>query len=150
MENGSTCVSHLLVFIQLCITILSSLIVLILIMMFYEPVEARGGVAERKRAWLYFWLAWLSCAVGLGALAAFIAYFGPRSDAVKRFADVTGFINATANVVAYAPQLYSTYKLKHVGSVSILTYMIQAPGAWLLVAFQVSANRSDYLIYVPR
>lgn len=54
-------------------------------------------------------------------------------DTVKLWAGFLGLTSAALAVIQYAPQIYTTWKLKLVGALSIPMMCIQTPGAILMV-----------------
>lgn len=49
----------------------------------------------------------------------------------RRLATLFGLLALGVGFVQYFPQLYTTYKLKHTGSLSILMMLVQIPGGYL-------------------
>ena len=61
--------------------------------------------------------------------AVLIAHTGYDSNYTQRYADASNIAAAIAMVLTWMPQILHTYRLKDVGSLSIITLAIQAPGA---------------------
>lgn len=47
--------------------------------------------------------------------------------------------------VSNAPQIWTTYQLKRVGSNSILAFAIQAPGSALVLIFQIESHTNAFV-----
>lgn len=58
----------------------------------------------------------------------------PPSDALIKWANFLGVQSAVLASIQYIPQLWTTWKLKHVGSLSIPMMCIQTPGSFVWVA----------------
>jgi hypothetical protein len=54
-------------------------------------------------------------------------------DTIKLWAGFLGLTSAALAVIQYAPQIYTTWKLRLVGALSIPMMCIQTPGAVLMV-----------------
>ncbi|KAK3709487.1 hypothetical protein LTR37_010860 [Vermiconidia calcicola] len=83
---------------------------------------------------------------------AIIASSPPKSTRPKTWADILGTIAGTLAAIQYIPQIYFTWKLKGLGSLSIVTMVIQVPGAFVF-AFSLGLRVgwegwSTWLVYV--
>ncbi|KAI0392864.1 ATP synthase F0 [Xylariaceae sp. FL0594] len=65
-------------------------------------------------------------------ISASLAFAAPQY--LGRWADLLGVTAAVLAAVQYMPQIWTTYKLKHAGSLSILMMTIQTPGGFLFAA----------------
>lgn len=81
----------------------------------------------------------VAVAVVCGAIGHFIATFIVSVIVLARFpnhlqtwANVLGVACAILTSVQYFPQIWTTFKLKHVGSLSIPMMMIQVPGSFVM------------------
>lgn len=74
--------------------------------------------------------------------ALFVSLTGVCSRKTLLFADLCGWVSAVFQVCQLMPQIIHTYVHKGVGSVSILTLFIQAPGGYLLVYFLLAAGEN--------
>eukprot|EP01095_Lingulamoeba_sp_RSL-Kostka_P016111 TRINITY_DN7732_c2_g1_i1.p1 TRINITY_DN7732_c2_g1~~TRINITY_DN7732_c2_g1_i1.p1 ORF type:complete len:315 (+),score=37.46 TRINITY_DN7732_c2_g1_i1:36-980(+) len=76
--------------------------------------------------------------------------FGYKSAIVQNFGLLCGFFVVVAAIFQYTPQIFYTFKTKKVGSLSLLMLIIQCPGNFLVVLFQVlySANFSTWLPFL--
>ncbi|KAK3716170.1 hypothetical protein LTR37_006615 [Vermiconidia calcicola] len=83
---------------------------------------------------------------------AIIASSPPKSTLPQTWADILGTIAGTLAAIQYIPQIYFTWKLKGLGSLSIVTMVIQVPGAFLF-AFSLGLRVgwegwSTWLVYI--
>ncbi|KAI1261039.1 ATP synthase F0 [Xylariaceae sp. FL1019] len=65
-------------------------------------------------------------------VSAALAFGAPTH--LGTWANVLGVMSAALAAVQYIPQIWTTYKLKHAGSLSILMMTIQTPGGFLFAA----------------
>jgi len=85
--------------------------------------------------------------IGLGLVFG----LGECSSAVINFGFSAGILSTVCTFVQWGPQIYSTYRLKAVGSYSILTLAIQAPGTLVVVYFLLFISKegiSTWLAYL--
>ena len=67
------------------------------------------------------------------------------------FADILGYTSAILNSLVYLPQIYTLWKNKSSGNLSLLMYVIQTPGNVIIIVFQAflySAPISTWITYV--
>lgn len=68
------------------------------------------------------------------------------------WANILGLAGTIIACIQYFPQIWTTYKLKHVGSLSIPMMILQTPGAFILAASLAarlgSAGWSSWIVYV--
>lgn len=65
-------------------------------------------------------------------ISASLAFGAPSR--LGDWADFLGIMAATCAAIQYFPQIWTTYKLKHAGSLSILMMTIQTPGGFVFAA----------------
>ena len=91
--------------------------------------------------------------VGLASIAMVATEgSGPSHARTQTWADFLGTVAGTLAAIQYVPQIYFTWRLKDVKSLSIVTMIIQVPGAflfafslWLRVGWR---GWSTWLVYV--
>lgn len=67
----------------------------------------------------------------------------------RRLATYYGLAGLSVGLVQYLPQLWTTYKLKHTGSLSILMMLIQVPGGYLWSLSLAMRKGSHWSTWVP-
>lgn len=89
--------------------------------------------------------------VGLASIAT-VATDTPTHSRTQTWADFLGTVAGTLAAVQYVPQIYFTWRLKSIKSLSVITMLIQVPGAflfafslWLRVGW---AGWSTWLVYI--
>eukprot|EP01088_Endostelium_zonatum_P018285 TRINITY_DN5806_c0_g1_i2.p1 TRINITY_DN5806_c0_g1~~TRINITY_DN5806_c0_g1_i2.p1 ORF type:complete len:320 (+),score=67.49 TRINITY_DN5806_c0_g1_i2:128-1087(+) len=85
--------------------------------------------------------------IGLGLVFG----LGECSSAVVNFGFSAGILSTVCTFIQWGPQIFSTYRLKAVGSYSILTLAIQAPGTLVVVYFLLFVSKegiSTWLAYL--
>lgn len=66
--------------------------------------------------------------------AILLSRLAPGGPTISLYARFLGLCSTALAVCQYAPQLIATYRLKHVGALSIPTMLIQTPGSIMFVA----------------
>lgn len=77
-------------------------------------------------------------------------YFLHNQHHLYSFANYSGVISSVLSGIQYFPQIYTTYKLKHAGSLSISMMLMQTPGGflWTLTLFLLPNSKwSSWLPY---
>ena len=73
---------------------------------------------------------------------------GLHSDEVKYYADVMNILSGVAMAFSWIPQIITTYKMKDVGSLSVLTVLLQAPGS-AIVCVTMIINGQNFTSISP-
>jgi len=95
-----------------------------------------------------FILSFVITAASFGG-ALLVIYYAP-SGVVATFAYAYGIIAAVALFIQGLPQIYTTYKTKEAGSLSVATLALQAPGALVVVYFQGFVNpNGNWTTWLP-
>lgn len=76
-------------------------------------------------------------------------FYGFESSPVKDCAYLLGAQNDLLVIFQYLPQIYTTFKNKQSGSLSILTLALQAPGSFLDASFLAFGQTADWSTYCP-
>lgn len=84
---------------------------------------------------------------GVGALL--MVFVGLKKHPTIMYADVVGIVAVVFLMVMYIPQLYTTYKVKHTGSLSVTTLLIQAPGSLAVVYFDAIQSHLSWTTWAP-
>jgi len=82
---------------------------------------------------------------------AVVLYYGRYAPAVtvNSYANVLGVAAAVLTFVQWCPQILSTVRAQSGGSLSIFMLLIQAPGAYLVVIFQLLAGAPSWTTWLP-
>jgi uncharacterized protein with PQ loop repeat len=73
----------------------------------------------------------------MGTAFVFVLLMDPHSGPAQTYANTLGIVSAIVPVFVWTPQLYTTYKLKGPGSLSLTMQVIQTPGSFIQAFFQV-------------
>jgi uncharacterized protein with PQ loop repeat len=65
------------------------------------------------------------------------------------YAHMMGLISLIGGVTQYLPQLYKTFRYKRIGSLSIISMMIQVPGSYVWVIFLFFQSSSNLTTWIP-
>jgi uncharacterized protein with PQ loop repeat len=64
-------------------------------------------------------------------------------------ANVMGLLGAILAILQYFPQIYTTYSLKHAGSLSIPMMCLQTPGGFILTASLAAREGTTWSSWLP-
>lgn len=132
------CYASLLGFLQLFSGFLGPTLLLVLATRFRES-GANGAVIKRSGQ---FMLAYDLVLVGL-VLALW------RTRFAEPLATVMGLTSIGAGVMQYFPQIVTTYRLKHVGSLSVVSMLIQMPGGYMWCLSLALSRDSRWSTWAP-
>jgi len=107
-----------------------------------QPPSLRTAITVVTLCILHFLLTFL---ISIIFLARYPSHLGT-------WANTLGLLCTILASIQYLPQIYTTYRLKHIGSLSIGTMVIQTPGAFILAtSLAVRLGKegwSAWLVYV--
>lgn len=83
----------------------------------------------------------------LSVIQIIIGYLNSTS-VLFSIANVNGLLSAALTVVKYVPQIYTTYNLKHPGTLSIGMMCIQTPGGFVFAATLIFTKGSHWSSWV--
>lgn len=89
--------------------------------------------------------------VAIGAAVVTLTEFGDCAYVTLGFGYTMGIVSTVMTFTQWAPQIYSTFRAKSVGSFSILMLAMQAPGSFIIIFFFIFVsheNISTWLSYV--
>jgi len=64
------------------------------------------------------------------------------------YGKVIGLLSSILTLVQWLPQIYTTWKLRHPGSLSLPMLFIQTPGSVIVIFFQITVG-SDVTTWFP-
>jgi len=84
------------------------------------------------------------------SMMGFFMYFvlHMAAEIVMGYAKILGFVSSFLTLIQWLPQIYTTWRLQDIGSLSLPMLLIQAPGSFLVVFFQISVG-SDLTTWFP-
>jgi len=105
---------------------------------------------HRKIAWGLF-IIMVIFTLALIALSLILIFFvgDSSNEGVKGYADAIGIISALIVTVVWIPQIYTTWKKKDPGTLSIIMLLIQMPGSVIVVIYQGILNNADWTTWLP-
>eukprot|EP01089_Gocevia_fonbrunei_P018240 TRINITY_DN6122_c0_g1_i2.p1 TRINITY_DN6122_c0_g1~~TRINITY_DN6122_c0_g1_i2.p1 ORF type:complete len:328 (-),score=21.74 TRINITY_DN6122_c0_g1_i2:3-986(-) len=117
------------------------------IVFFLNTEEFKLDPVKRARDWLLcrvlLGLFILYTVVMFGIGISFLASFGECGKATINFGWSVGILGTICTFIQWTPQIISTFRLKAVGSYSLLTLAIQAPGTLVVVYFLLFLSNED-------
>lgn len=90
----------------------------------------------------------LVAAHGIISLLQITIGFSTNSTVLYTIANINGLLSALLTVIKYVPQIYTTYRLKHPGTLSIGMMCIQTPGGFIFTATLYFAKGSHWSSWV--
>jgi uncharacterized protein with PQ loop repeat len=90
---------------------------------------------------------WLAHLILTFVLFALLYHFARRTSLIT-YADALGIISAIVAALQYAPQIWTTYRLKHIGSISIPWLIIQTPGGLASMAALIGRPGTDWTTWL--
>jgi len=150
--NAAQCLANNLVPEQLAVAPACMLIMYILFLVYYNhtPYDShKNNISQYLLSMIFFAIVVivpLFCCT-----AALVMYYGNfTTDVVMiNYAKVLGIISAIAVFVQWVPQLYTTISLSKAGVLSLPMLLLQCPGAYMVVGFQLSSPQSDWSTWAP-
>jgi uncharacterized protein with PQ loop repeat len=151
-KDGLDCLNTILAVIQISLSWWMPLIIYVQYMVFFvdekevkdptKPIKFKPSFSRWKLPawrWIVFW----TVVYVLFMLVLFIIYiplaidFGIDASTTMTYAQVIGYIAAAVNIVQWFPQIVTTIRKKHSGSLSVLGVLIMIPGnfaqaGWLI------------------
>lgn len=164
------CIGNLVPLLQLAMPAISTFIIFMLTSMYAnrltEPQKIREQELQankRKSLASYFEFVFesnsfvrplfiVSLFITFGCVVAgvlLMVFLGVTARATVLYADVVGIMAVLFLMVMYVPQLYTTFKVKHTGTLSVLTLMIQCPGSLAVVYFDFFQNHMSWTTWAP-
>ncbi|ODV84955.1 hypothetical protein CANARDRAFT_8089 [[Candida] arabinofermentans NRRL YB-2248] len=147
--NNFQCLNSQLGFIQVGSQMVGYTLILILCVYLTER-----SLAESKRDFQSLYRSYQSFiffATVVTVISVYMAYINRDYGLTLRYANVFGLISTALSVSQYIPQIYTTYCLKHPGSLSIPMMILQTPGGfiWSLSLYLQPGSRwSSWLPYL--
>lgn len=83
-------------------------------------------------------------------LVQIVVAFSTNRDVLLTLAQINGIMSTLLTVIKYVPQIYTTYRLKHPGTLSIPMMCIQTPGGFVFTAtlfFTKGSHWSSWMSY---
>ncbi|KAJ6240465.1 pq loop repeat protein [Anaeramoeba flamelloides] len=77
-----------------------------------------------------------------------ISFQGICSNIARNLARVLGYFSGFFVLFQWLPQIYSTYKFKGSGSISIITLAIQAPGGIINLIFMIFISKEQFSTWI--
>lgn len=80
-------------------------------------------------------------------LSFYVFFFDPRY--IVFLANVMGILGAILAMLQYFPQIYTTFTLKHAGSLSIAMMLLQTPGGFVFTASLAAREGTTWSSWLP-
>jgi len=152
--NSAECIKNNLATEQLLSALLCSLVLYALFVVYYDirPTlsETREVRAKKKRISIITFFGVLVGSIIISAVCGTLYYdVHLRGTILANVAQGLGIASSILITLQWAPQIWTTYKLKDPGSLSIVMLLLQMPGALLVMFFQSILNSADVTTWAP-
>lgn len=114
-------------------------------------LDAVGGADASLRfaAWAFASYVALFVVLCSCLAAGLVVRFGARSDAVTAFSETLGLVAAVFTIAQWLPQIVTTWRSGHVGSLSMTMLALQAPGGLFVFVFNAFIQPSPWSTWLP-
>jgi len=152
--SSSQCIKNNLATEQLISALLCSLVLYILFVVYFrtqpyyhETLESR---IRGKRVSIIVFITAIVLSIILAIVCGVLYYdVHLRGTILASIAQALGIISSILMIVQWAPQIYTTYKMRSPGNLSVLMLLLQMPGALLVMFFQAILNSADVTTWAP-
>jgi len=104
---------------------------------------------RRKTSWIIFGII-NSIGILCSVLAGILYYnFHYSSSTIVTYGKVLGYTSSVGIIIQWSPQIFTTFKNKSGGNLSLVMLCVQMPGALLVVFFQGILNKADFSTWFP-
>ena len=139
-HNFGGCTLQLLDFWQQAFSAIGLATVLILVVAFPPNASAKRRLAT---------IALLLLLAAIGLALCLLSAAMPCAPLTLSFADAASIASSVVVVVAFAPQLLTTWRARGEGALSYTYYLIQSVGCLLVVFFQVVGAHDPIVVWAP-
>lgn len=147
MQGALTCGRNLLIVIQFSLTFANYLFIYALVAAWIKNPSAHSK--ERCLTRLSFTLHAIWIILGGGALTGYYIWaLGPKHDITQVYFKVLSYTALVTVVLQWIPQIWTSWKLKSSGSLSIFTLILNVVGCAVTVFVVIASHRSVEL-WIP-
>jgi len=126
----------------------ASLFIEFMLFLWFHHIKTKEDIMNFKLS-VYFFQGILGMTLGFSMLG-FLMYFVIHFDGsvIMSYGKVIGLLSSILTLVQWLPQIYTTWKLRHPGSLSLPMLFIQTPGSVIVIFFQITVG-SDVTTWFP-
>ena len=145
-KTNGHCINYIIPFLQLAFNWLCPFIGYVIFIKYFTSTKKK----EKKLVYGFFGM-YLVVFVGCVTMTCIVLIANWKSWKKHGilFGDILNGLSAILTIIIWVPQLLKTHRLKTIGSLSLWSLAIQAPGAFVVFIFQVIVNKSSWFIGVP-
>jgi len=152
--STSQCIKNNLATEQLISALLCSLVLYTLFVVYYRTTpfydETLQSRVRGKWITIIVFITIIVLSIILAIICGVLYYdIHLRGTVLANIAQALGIISSILMIVQWAPQIYTTYKMRSPGNLSILMLLLQMPGALLVMFFQAILNSADVTTWAP-
>eukprot|EP01126_Amoeba_proteus_P041208 TRINITY_DN4422_c0_g1_i14.p1 TRINITY_DN4422_c0_g1~~TRINITY_DN4422_c0_g1_i14.p1 ORF type:complete len:227 (+),score=39.07 TRINITY_DN4422_c0_g1_i14:335-1015(+) len=113
-----------------------------------ENLEQKQQLQQKQLHWVVFTTYMLGSFVGAGVIVYWNKLYSPTSRLYLSMDATIGILSALAMAAYLAPQVYTTWKLQDMGSLSMITVILSIVGTGITTYFLLQYDATPW-IYVP-
>jgi len=139
---------------QLVASLLCNIGLYILYIVYFDihptQMETREAKIKKKKLSILTLMITLIGSIVISTICGILFYdIHLRATILVKVAQTLGYTSSILIAIQWTPQIWTTFKLKDPGSLSILMLLLQMPGALLVMYFQAILNAADASTWVP-
>jgi uncharacterized protein with PQ loop repeat len=153
-ENDKYCGRNLIPFIQLFFTWLCPLITYIIFIKYYYSNDYVIIIKKKVKQkyivygfFAFYVIVFLLCTT-LTSVILWLKWESWKKHGIL-FGQILNIMSAVITSFVWIPQIIKTFKKQSIGSLSLLSLLIQAPGSFIIFIFQVIISNSSWYIGLP-
>jgi len=151
--TGVLCVLNNLATLQLAVTTLALTVSYTLILRYFPQTSDEGAPRTKSKSIAYLWIMFCALLAILSVVGFFIYTNGGKGEQTRiwreRYAHAMGVLAAICQASVWAPQLYTSCKMKDEGSLSLTSLSFTTLGSFLILTFQTVVNNAPFSTAIP-
>jgi len=152
--TAGQCLENNLATLQIFSGSLALTILYILYLLYFENTPTNlhthsDRVRMYRQSLALFCAIWILC-IFFSTLGGILYYnVGVNGEHIWTFARVLGGVSGVITIVTWTPQIYTTWKLRDSGALSVLMLLLQFPGSLLIIFFQGVLEKASITTWGP-
>lgn len=147
--NMFQCTNSLIGFFQILLQATGYILIFVLCV-FATKNSIRESIIDHHKLTLNFYIFLIYASINI-LFVIYLYHIDTKGnlEALLLFADVSGVISTVLAILQYIPQIYTTYNVKHAGSLSIPMMCLQTPGGYIWSYSLYSQPNSQWSSWLP-
>jgi len=149
-ETTTICQEHMIAMYQLMVPVLGSATIYVLVLVFFDaPSHTDGNRAFRIAVGFMVFDLLVVVLAATGATIVLFFHAGVFASSTRLYGRLLGAVAVTLTAVQWTPQIFKTFMSRSVGVLSIWMLLIQCPGNFILVGYQLFGAATDFTTWAP-